>query len=121
MTLHTIILRDNRIQHIMPASAYAKLSGVKDTDKTFKVFLKSRKWADAHIADSVDFGDPETLNDLREIDQQVYQAALAGPVTKSQIQRALSLSYHFVRDSLNRLHNKSLVEKIGVHEWVARS
>ena len=44
MSLHTVILRDNRIQHIMPKTAFDNLRRVKDSDKTLRIWLRSRNW-----------------------------------------------------------------------------
>ena len=44
MSLHTVILRDNRIQHIMPKTAFDNLRRVKDSDKTLRIWLRSQNW-----------------------------------------------------------------------------
>lgn len=121
MTLHTIIMRDNQIQHVMPESAFINLKDTKDADKTFKVLLKSRKWIDDQLQAQIDFGNVEALKDCREIDQRVYEITQDGPVIKAQIQRALNLGYHTVRDSLYRLNARNLVERVDVHGWRAKS
>jgi hypothetical protein len=44
MSLHTVILRENRIQHIMPKTAFDNLRRVKDPDKTLRIWVRSRDW-----------------------------------------------------------------------------
>ena len=122
MTLHTIIMRDNQIQHVLPVTAFPNLKDIKDkSDKSLKVLLKSRKWIDDQLQAQIDFGNVEALKDCREIDQKVYEATQGGPVIKAQIQRALKLGYHTVRDSLYRLNARNLVERVGAHGWRAKS
>ena len=122
MTLHTIIMRDNQIQHVLPVTAFPNLKDIKDkSDKSLKVLLKSRKWIDDQLQAQIDFGNVEALKDCREIDQRVYEITQSGPVIKAQIQRALNLSYHTVRDSLYRLNARNLIERVDVHGWRAKS
>lgn len=120
MSLHTVILRENRIQHIMPASAYSNLFGVKDTDKTFKVFLKSRKWIDDQIEAEATFEREHMLASLRSTEQRVYDVMRDQPVTKADIQRRTGLSYHLVRNTIADLTTRNLIEKAGDHQWVAK-
>ncbi len=44
MTLHTVIIRENRIQHIMPKTAFDNLRRVKDSDRTLRIWVRSRAW-----------------------------------------------------------------------------
>ena len=44
MTLHTIIMRDNQIQHVMPRTAFDNLRRFKDSDKTLRIWVRSRNW-----------------------------------------------------------------------------
>jgi predicted HTH transcriptional regulator len=120
MTLHTVILRENRIQHIMPASAYSNLFGVKDTDKTFKVFLKSRKWIDDQIEAEATFEREHMLASLKTNEQRVYEAVRNKPATKAGIQRQTGLSYHLVRNTIADLTTRNLIEKAGDYQWVAK-
>lgn len=120
VSLHTVILRDNRVQHIMPASAYSNLFDVKDTDKSFRVFLKSRKWIDDQIEAEATFEREHMLASLRSTEQRVYDAMLDCPVTKADIQRRTGLSYHLVRNTIADLTTRNLIEKAGDHQWVAK-
>jgi predicted HTH transcriptional regulator len=120
MTLHTIILRDNRIQHIMPASAYSNLFSVKDTDKTFKVVLKSRDWIDAHVEAEATNEREFMLASLKTNEARVYEAVRNKPATKAGIQRQTGLSYHIVRNTIQDLICRDLIEKAGDYQWVAK-
>ncbi len=121
MTLHTVIIRENRVQHIMPASAYSNLFGVKDTDKTFKVFLKSRKWIEDQIEAEATFEREHMLASLKTNEARVYETVLDKPVSKAHIQRQTGLSYHIVRKTIRDLLCSGLVESAGEHLWVAKA
>lgn len=49
MSLHTVILRDNEIQHVMPKTAFDNLRRVKDSDKTLRIWLRSRDWINRQL------------------------------------------------------------------------
>jgi hypothetical protein len=121
MSLHTVILRENRVQHIMPKTAFDNLRRVKDTDKTLRIWLRSRKWIDNQIEAEATFEREYMLASLRSTEQRVYGVMRDKPVTKAEIQRRTGLSYHLVRNTIADLTTRNLIEKAGDHQWVAKS
>jgi hypothetical protein len=117
MTLQTVIIRDNRIHHLLPASAFDNIKDTKCTDKSLRIYLKSRDWIDAFIAEQTAFDANNPELHLTPCERIVLSVVTEHVQPLTAIQKATGYTYHVAKNAMYKLRQLGIVESICQKGW----